>query len=94
MLIGKINDKIKAIPAFSPGEYYTGRDIETEIKDLNKPTFIMTTLSDTKDLSILISKIITENLIHYKPREEVIHCSRVLWKSAKGSQDYRKTFIF
>ena len=55
MLIGNINDKIKAIRAFSSGEYYTGRNVETKIKYLNNQLFVTASLSDTKDLPILIN---------------------------------------
>lgn len=92
MLIGENNDKVKAIAAFSPGEYYKEMNIQTEIKDLDKPTFVTASLDETKDLSTLVSKMKTEKLTHYKPTEEGIHGSRVLWESTKGFVGYRKAF--
>ena len=92
MLIGEKNDKIKAIAAFSPGEYYKGRNIQTEIKNLDIPTFVTASLSETEDLSTLVSKMKTDNLTHYKPTEEGIHGSRVLWESTIGYKGYRNAF--
>lgn len=92
MLIGENNDKVKAIAAFSPGEYYKEMNIQTEIKDLDKPTFVTASLDETKDLSSLVSKMKTEKLTHYKPTKEGIHGSRVLWESTKGFEGYRSAF--
>ena len=92
MLIGEKNAKIKAVAAFSPGEYYKAMSIQTEIKDLDKPTFVTASLSETEDLSTLVSKMKKDNLSHYKPTEEGIHGSRVLWESTKGYEDYRSAF--
>lgn len=92
LLIGQTNDKIKAVAAFSPGEYFEGRSIQNEIKDLQKPTFVTSSYSETDDLVTLISKMKTENLFHYKPTQEGIHGSRVLWSSTAGFEEYRNAF--
>ena len=92
MLIGENNDKVKAIAAFSPGEYFKGVHIQNEIKNLNKPTFVTASLSETAALSTLVSKMNVGYLTHYKPTEEGIHGSRVLWESTKGYTGYREAF--
>jgi pimeloyl-ACP methyl ester carboxylesterase len=92
MLISENNNKIYAVAAFSPGEYFKGMDIQNEIKDLQKPTFVTASLSETRDLTVLVRKMNTKNLFHYKPTAEGIHGSRVLWGSTKGYSDYRMAF--
>lgn len=92
LLIGGSNNKIKAVAAFSPGEYYKDRNIQTEIKDLNKPTFVTASLSETQDLTTLVSEMKTDNLTHYKTPEEGIHGSRALWDATNGYIGYRKAF--
>ena len=92
MLIGENNNKVKAIAAFSPGEYYKGMSIQNEIKDIAKPTFVTASLSETEALTTLVSKMKTNNLFHYKPKEEGIHGSRALWDSTKGYKEYREMF--
>lgn len=92
MLIGEGNNKIKAVAAFSPGEYYKDLNIQNEIKNLDKPTFVTASFSETNELITLVSKMKTENLYHYKPKEEGIHGSRVLWESTSGYKGYREMF--
>lgn len=92
MLIGGVNEKVLAIAAFSPGEYFKGINVQTEVKDLEKPTFVTASLLETQDLSTLISKMETSNLYFYKAIEEGIHGSRALWKSTKGYKGYRQSF--
>lgn len=92
MLIGKESNKIKAVVAFSPGEYYKGINVQSEVQNLTKPTFVTASLSETDDLATLVSKMKTDNLTHYKPIEEGIHGSRVLWESTKGYKEYRNAF--
>ncbi|WP_156112442.1 dienelactone hydrolase family protein [Lacinutrix jangbogonensis] len=92
MLIGNENAKIKAVAAFSPGEYFKGMSIQNGIKDLKKPTFVTASLSETDALSVLITKMKTDKLTHYKPTDKGIHGSRALWESTKGYQGYRIAF--
>lgn len=92
MIIGKNSDKVKAVVAFSPGEYYDDLNVQNEVEGLDKPTFVTASLSETKDLTTLISKMKMDNLTHYKPKKEGIHGSRVLWDSTKGFEDYKKAF--
>ncbi|MEJ6792558.1 MAG: dienelactone hydrolase family protein [Lacinutrix sp.] len=92
MLIAKDNDKVKAVAAFSSGEYFKGISIQNEVKALEKPTFVTASLSETKALTTLISKMETNNLFYYKPKEECIHGSRALWDSTKGFEGYRSMF--
>lgn len=92
LLIGKDSEKVKAIAAFSPGEYYKGISVKDEIKSLQKPTFVTSSKKEAEKLTKMIS--LTDSLIteQYIPGVEGIHGSRALWESTEGNQDYWKTF--
>jgi len=92
LLIGDENKKVKAIAAFSPGEYFKDIDVKESIKNLKKPTFVTASLSETEALKLLVSKMDNNNLTHYKPTETGIHGSRALWKSTKGTKGYWTAF--
>lgn len=40
--------RLKLFAAFSPGEYYKSIRIQNEIKNLDKPTFVTASLSETE----------------------------------------------
>jgi dienelactone hydrolase len=92
LLIGKDSNKVKAIVAFSPGEYYKGITVREEIKDLNKPTFVTSSKKEAEKLSLMIS--LTDSTIteHYIPKIEGIHGSRALWESTYGNKEYWNAF--
>lgn len=92
LLIADENDKVKAVASFSPGEYFKGMNIQESIKGLSKPTFVTASLLETEALSVLVSKMSTDSLIHYKPSEKGIHGSRALWKTTEGTDGYWSAF--
>lgn len=92
LLIGKNNSKVKAIAAFSPGEYLKGINLKENIKNIEKPIFITSSKKEIKQTIELVS-LINPNLVnHYKPKVSGIHGSRVLWKTTEGNKEYWKSF--
>lgn len=92
LLIGVSNEKIKAVAAFSPGEYFKGINIQESIMDYDKPIFVTASNRETADLSKLVSEINSKILTHYKSTEKGIHGSRALWDSTEGTKGYWEAF--
>ena len=92
LLEGKENDKVKAVAAFSPGEYYKGIDVNKEISGIKKPVYVTASNSETSNLTDLVSGISPKYLAHYKPSEKGIHGSRALWKTTDGVEGYWRSF--
>ncbi|MCF6182031.1 alpha/beta hydrolase [Lutibacter sp.] len=92
LLIGDNSDKVKAIVAFSPGEYYKTIDVKNSIKDIEKPVFVTSSKKESKALTELISEINPKYVTQYIPEEAGIHGSKALWKTTVGNENYWKAF--
>jgi dienelactone hydrolase len=92
LLIGDNSDKVKAIVAFSPGEYYKTIDVKNSIKDIEKPVFVTSSKKESVALTELISEINPKYVTQYIPEEAGIHGSRALWKTTVGNEKYWSAF--
>jgi len=92
LLIGKNNDKVKAVAAFSPGEYIKGMNIQDSISGYSKPIFITSSKTETEATKTLISGIDTTWTNHFQPDFEGIHGSKALWTSTEGNEKYWDAF--
>ncbi|MDT0552621.1 alpha/beta hydrolase [Urechidicola vernalis] len=92
LLVGNDNDKVKAIAAFSPGEYLKGINVTESITSMSKPTFVTSSRSETPKVEKLIQGINQQYVSHHKPIESGIHGSRGLWESTPGQDGYWKSF--
>ena len=92
LLIGKNNNKVKAVAAFSPGEYIKGMNIQDSIIGYDKPVFVTSSKTETEASRTLISGIDTVWTNHFLPNFEGIHGSRALWETAEGSEKYWDAF--
>jgi len=96
LLIGKNNDKVKAVAAFSPGEYIKGINIQDSIIGYEKPIFITSSKTETEASKTLISGIDTVWVNHFQPDFEGTHGSSALWETTEGNEKYWgafKTFL-
>ncbi|MFT4681457.1 MAG: dienelactone hydrolase [Granulosicoccus sp.] len=75
----KKNSKIKAVIAFSPGEYF-GKDLNVEeaIAGLNKPTFIASSAKERKVTEAIASGVNSSKLITHIPAVGGLHGSESL----------------
>lgn len=87
LLIAKESTKVKAVIAFSPGEYFKGIDVKNSIKDLKTPTFVTSSKKEAFALTEMVS-LMGVNMTQYIPSFEGIHGSRALWETTEGNQDY------
>lgn len=92
LLIGVDNPKIKAVAAFSPGEYFKGLDINESISSYKKPVFVTSSLSESEAVKTLIDKIDPNFTTHFIPEVKGIHGSRALWKTTEGYKTYWTSF--
>lgn len=92
LLLGTTNNKVKAIAAFSPGEYLKGINLAESIKNLNKPTFVTSSKKEIGQIVNVIKNVTSKKITHFKPEVESIHGSRALWESTEGNGACWKSF--
>ncbi|MCB0397939.1 MAG: hypothetical protein KDD36_14910 [Flavobacteriales bacterium] len=94
LTIAAKNDKVGAVIAFSPGEYFgTKLNVKESIKGLNKPTFVASSKAEGAAVKELISDIPADKKQQFYPGLEGIHGSRALWKSCESNQEYWLSLI-
>ena len=86
------NNKIKAVAAFSPGEYLKNLNLTETLKNLRTPTFVTSSKREITPVTKLVRFVNKDNLIHYKPTKKGIHGSRAIWESTQGYKEYWKAF--
>ncbi len=90
--IGSENEKIKAVAAFSPGEYLTGINLTKTIKRINIPTFVTSSKREIGPVEKLLSKVKRDLVIQFKPEVKGFHGSKALWNKNEGHQSYWNAF--
>ncbi|CAG5085729.1 alpha/beta hydrolase [Parvicella tangerina] len=93
LLIGSKNPKVKAIAAFSPGEYLEGISLKDSLDSIQKPLFITSSKLEIPQTTQLISGIDTTYVTHFKPSVEGVHGARALWKDTEGHKAYWNAFL-
>lgn len=89
LLVAKNNPDVKAVIAFSPGEYFSPeRTIQSEIKDLKKPVFAASSQRETSYVAELLSNVPSLNKTIFAPKTGGEHGSKSLWNSNPNSQEY------
>lgn len=90
------NQKVRAVVAFSPGEYFVGTESETFIQDImqdiHKPIFITSSRKEVGQAKLFFDLATSGVKDLYVPAEEGMHGSRVLWESTQGNAGYWKAF--
>lgn len=85
------NPKVKAVLAFSPGEYYGDKlHLAESIKTLDKPVFITSARQETTDAKIIFAAIASEHKTFFAPVSPGVHASSCLWESTNDYQEYWK----
>jgi len=90
--IASENKKIKAVAAFSPGEYLKGKNLAEIIKPLSIPTFITSSNREIKPVEKLVRYVNTKHVTHYKPTKAGIHGSRAVWETTDDYTGYWSAF--
>jgi len=92
LLLGEHSKKVKAIAAFSPGEYYKSINVKDILKDIDKSTFVTSSKKESVALTELISLINPKYITQFIPKAAGIHGSKALWKTTVGNENYWKAF--
>ncbi|MDF2438231.1 MAG: hypothetical protein K0Q95_2607 [Bacteroidota bacterium] len=75
------SDKVKAVLAFSPGEYFTGKlNVKDAIRLLDKPVFVTSSKSEAADVAALVKEVKNKN--QFTPSNAGDHGSKALWKES------------
>ncbi len=90
LCIAKGNEKVKAVVAFSPGEYF-GNDVkvQSQLKNFDKPALIACSQREYPYV-VELAKYIPDNLkTIFKPQEgQGEHGSKALWSNSPTSKEY------
>ncbi len=90
-LAGERHPGIKAVAAFSPGEYFKPKTYVQEVlPNISVPTLITGSKREVKKRTNWWEKAPQNKTTIFKPSVRGYHGSRSLWKSKKGSKEYRK----
>lgn len=85
------NPKVKAVLAFSPGEYYgSALHLGETIAPLDKPVFITSSREEAADTKLIFDRIASKNKTQFVPAGAGIHGSKALWNSTADHEEYRK----
>jgi dienelactone hydrolase len=87
--IGSNNAKVKAVLAFSPGEYFgDALNLKLSIQNISKPVFVTSSREESRTVKILIENIDSRNLVHFVPTGDGAHGSIALWKESPDNVEY------
>ncbi len=87
MIIGKNNEKVKAVVAFSPGEYFRPElSVKNEMNDFDKPLFVASSQTEYSYISEMLSEIPDNIKTIYKHSEgDKAHGAKALWETNETS---------
>nr|WP_293297168.1 alpha/beta hydrolase [Allomuricauda sp.] len=91
LLEGMGNDKVKAIIAFSPGDYFgdAAPSLKTAFAKANKPFLVTSSKEEAATLTALIgSTNLNNEQSQFIPESDGFHGSRALWTGQKGADEY------
>ncbi|MCB9231621.1 MAG: dienelactone hydrolase family protein [Bacteroidia bacterium] len=87
--IGAKSDKVKAVIAFSPGEYFGDQlNLAETIKGMSKPVFITSSKKEAPAVKGLSAGIQSEKLVQFVPTVDGFHGSKALWEEKAGHEEY------
>jgi len=79
---------VKAVIAFSPGEYIKGVNIAHELKGLDKPMFVTSSREEAEEVTKLISNVKAKTKVQFVPSKPGDHGSKVLWERFPENEEY------
>ena len=97
LLEGVSNDKVEAIIAFSPGDYFgdAALSIGVAFAKADKPLFVTSSKEEAATLTSLIGNLrANDNVNQFIPETEGFHGSRALWTGQKGADEYWNALIY
>jgi dienelactone hydrolase len=86
--VGNMNDQVRAIIAFSPGEYIKGTNIAESANGISVPLFVTSSKSEGPDISTLLAGVTGDNKVQFIPAGMGKHGSKALWSETEGNEEY------
>ncbi len=91
LLIAESNDQVKAVLAFSPGDYFGDKKpgLSTVIPKLTVPFFITSSKEEAPKLKSILSGVtLSASKVHFIPEGEGMHGSKALWNGQQNAGEY------
>lgn len=91
LLEGGSNDNVKAIIAFSPGDYFgdAAPSLSTAFKNTDKPFLVTSSKEESQALTALMGNAqLSEKQSQFIPKSAGVHGSKALWTGQKGAAEY------
>ncbi len=90
MIVASDNENVRAVVAFSPGEYIlSGYSVKEALKDFNKTLFLTATQKEQSFVRKLIAGIPEDKVTFFVPKETTgIQGAKALWENSAGNQEY------
>lgn len=91
LIEGQKNTNVKAIIAFSPGDYFGNKtaSLSTVFADIDKPYFVTSSKQESIALKALIgTSKVKENQIQFVPTANGFHGSKAVWIDQEGKEEY------
>lgn len=96
LLEGVSYDRVKAIIAFSPGDYFGDAvpSLNTSFAKAEKPFLVTSSKEEAQALTALIGNAkLNDNQRQFIPKSDGFHGSRALWTGQKGAEEYWNAII-
>jgi len=93
LIASEENNFVKAVVAFSPGEYLAGIDLTDKLSNIQIPTLVLSSKDESEDVSKLISNAKPELVGQFIPSVQGVHGSSALWPETAGNQEYWNRFL-
>lgn len=89
LLTAMNNDDVKAVIAFSPGEFFGPEiKVQNKIENLGIPVFAASSSREIQYLDTILSFVPSTNKTIFAPKTGGEHGSKSLWKSNPNNQEY------
>lgn len=93
--IGKENNKVNAVVAFSPGEYFgNALNVQKTIGGFSKPLFVASSKSEASSVASLVKDVNGKKTVFAPSSSEGAHGSKALWSVSDGNQEYWLALMF
>lgn len=89
MKIAINNSDVKAVIAFSPGEYFgSSYSVKDSIHELKKPLFVTSSKDEAPAVSELVAGVKSRTKQQYTPSMDGVHGAKMLWESNPNYKEY------
>jgi len=88
LIIANENADVEQVLVFSPGEYLSGINVQTEVTGLNKPAFLTSAKAEAPGVTNLYNVISSTDKVQYTPSGAGRHGASALWTTEPHHAEY------